>query len=142
MNMHAPQSYEAAVELEEIAAIPHNIVTPRHARPLIGVFQDSLVGSYRLTRPNSTFTQREFMNLMMRNKRFDGILPAPLAGNLFTGQQILSQLLPPLNIEMNNISGKTVKIVQGDIQEGQIDNDIYMKPGKGIIHVTYNHYGP
>ena len=151
MNMHAPQSYEAAVELEEIAAIPHNIVTPRHARPLIGVFQDSLVGSYRLTRPGTTFTRREFMNLMMRNKRFDGMLPDATDG-VYTGQQVLSQLLPPLNIEMGNKSydserdGKGsnnfVKIVQGEIQQGQVDGDIYMKPGKGIVHVMYNDYGP
>ena len=149
--MHAPQSYEAAVELEEIAAIPHNIVTPRHARPLIGVFQDSLVGSFRLTRAGTTFTRREFMNLMMRNKRFDGVLPDAKEGGLYTGQQVLSQLLPPLNIEMGNKSydserdGKGsnnfVKIIQGDIQQGQVDGDIYMKPGKGIVHVMYNDYG-
>lgn len=152
MNMHAPQSYEAAVELEEIAAIPHNIVTPRHARPLIGVFQDSVVGSYRLTRPGILFSRREFMNLMMRNKRFNGVIPEPKAGNMYTGQQVLSQLLPPLNIEMGNKaydsekdsreSNNFVKIVQGDIQQGQVDGDIYMKPGKGIVHVMYNDYGP
>ena len=153
MNMHAPQSYEAATELEEIAAIPHNIVTPRHARPLIGVFQDSVVGTYRLTRPGVQFSRREFMNLMMRNKRFDGTIPAPaLPNGKYSGQQVLSQLLPPLNIEMGNAgydkdkdskdSHRYVKIVQGQIQQGQIDSDIYMKPGKGIVHVTYNDYGP
>jgi DNA-directed RNA polymerase beta' subunit len=154
MNLHCPQSEEAAVELEDIAAIPHNIVTPRHAKPLIGVFQDTLVGSYRLTRPNTEFTRREFMNLMMTNKRFDGTMPVPVArnGTRFTGQQLLSQLLPPLNIEMGNksfdnekedkSSDNFVKIIQGEIQQGIVDTDIYMKPGKGIIHVTYNDYGP
>ena len=152
MNLHAPQSEEAAVELEEIAAIPHNIVTPRHAKPLIGVFQDTLVGSYRLTRPGSEFNRREFMNLMMTNKRFDGIIPAPANGTRFTGQQVLSQLLPPLNIEMGNndydpekedkTSNNFVKITQGNIEQGMVDSSIYMKPGKGIIHVTYNDYGP
>ena len=150
--MHVPQSYEAAMELEEIAAIPHNIITPRHARPLIGVFQDSLVGSYRLTRPGNRFTRREFMNLMMRNKRFDGILPPASEGGFYTGQQVLSKLLPPLNITMGNksydkdkdsdISPNFVKIVQGVITQGVVDGDIYMKPGKGIVHVTYNDYGP
>jgi DNA-directed RNA polymerase II subunit RPB1 len=143
MNMHCPQSYEAAVELEEIAAIPHNIVTPRHARPLIGVFQDSVVGSYRLTRPGVEFTRKEFMNLMMRNKRFTGVLPAPRGTNgKFTGQQVISQLLPSINLEMKNKSDGMVKIVQGDIREGTLDSDVYMKAGKGIIHVTFNDYGP
>jgi len=154
MNLHAPQSEEAAVELEEIASIPQNIVTPRHAKPLIGVFQDTLVGSYRLTRPGIEFNQREFMNLMMTNKRFDGEIPQPAASNntRYTGQQVLSQLLPPINMGMGNnsfnsdkedkTSNNFVKIVQGNIEQGIVDSSIYMKPGKGIIHVTYNDYGP
>jgi DNA-directed RNA polymerase II subunit RPB1 len=155
MNAHIPQSYEAQVELEEIAAVPHHIITPRHAKPMIGVYQDTLVGSYRLTQPGIQFTRREFMNLMMWNKRFDGNMPTPRAGEdgkeRWTGQQVLGALLAPINIEMGNKSfdsdkdGKDsdnyVKIVQGDIQQGVIDGDIYMKPSKGIIHVTYNDYG-
>jgi len=62
------------VELEDIAAIPHHIITPRHAKPMIGVYQDTLVGSYRMTQRNVQFTRREFMNLMMWNKRFDGMM--------------------------------------------------------------------
>jgi DNA-directed RNA polymerase II subunit RPB1 len=155
MNAHIPQSYEAQVELEEIAAVPHHIVTPRHAKPMIGVYQDTLVGSYRLTQPGINFTRREFMNLMMWNKRFNGNMPAPRGGEdgkeRWTGQQVLSALLAPINIEMGNKSfdsdkdGKDsvnyVKIVQGDIEQGVIDGDMYMKPSKGIIQVTYNDYG-
>ena len=151
MNMHAPQSYEAATELEEIAAIPHNIVSPRHAKPLIGVFQDSVVGSYRLTRSTVQFTRREFMNLMMRNKRFEGTLPVPKDGR-YSGHQALSQLLPPLNIEMGNKAydkdkkavdpDNYVKIKQGNILQGLIDSSVYMSSGKGIIHTLYNDYGP
>lgn len=155
MNAHLPQSYEAMVELEEIAAVPHHIVTPRHAKPMIGVYQDTLVGSYRLTQPGINFTRREFMNLMMWNKRFDGNMPAPRAvednKERWTGQQVLGALMPPINIEMGNKSfdsdkdGKDsvnyVKIVQGDIQQGVVDGDIYMKPSKGIIQTTYNDCG-
>jgi len=151
MNMHCPQSYEAATELEEIAAIPHNIVSPRHAKPLIGVFQDSVVGSYRLTRSSVELTRREFMNLMMRNKRFEGIMPPPNAINRYTGKQVLSQLLPPMNLEMGNKAydkdkkaddpDNFVKIKQGEITQGLIDSSVYMSSGKGIIHTLYNDYG-
>lgn len=156
MNAHLPQSYEAMVELEEIAAVPHHIITPRHAKPMIGVYQDTLVGSYRLTQPGVQFTRREFMNLMMWNKRFDGAMPIPRAGEgviqRWTGQQVLGALIPKINIEMGNKSfdgdkdSKTsdnyVKIVEGDIEQGVVDGDIYMKPSKGIIHVAYNDCGP
>jgi DNA-directed RNA polymerase beta' subunit len=157
MNAHIPQSYEATVELEEIAAVPHHIITPRHAKPMIGVYQDTLVGSYRLTQPGIEFTRREFMNLMMWNKRFDGVMPTARVGTAtgqrWTGQQVLGALLPPINLEMgnksfdkdkgdNNDSDNYVKIVQGDITQGVVDGDIYMKPSKGIIHVAYNDHGP
>lgn len=152
MNAHIPQSYESMTELEEIAAIPHHIITPRHAKPMIGVYQDTLVGSYRLTQPGVEFSRREFMNLMMWNKRFNGYIPNPRAEQRWTGQQVLSSLLPPINIEMGNKSfdsekdqkesNNYIKIVQGDILQGIVDGDIYMKPSKGIVHVTYNDHGP
>lgn len=154
MNAHIPQSYESMVELEEIAAIPHHIITPRHAKPMIGVFQDTLVGSYRLTQPGVDFTLKEYMNLMMWNKRFDGTLPKPRVGaKRYTGQQVLGALLPPINLEMGNKSFDSekdskqdsvnyVRITQGDIQQGVVDGDVYMKPSKGVIHVTYNDHGP
>jgi len=154
MNAHIPQSYESMVELEEIAAIPHHIITPRHAKPMIGVYQDTLVGSYRLTQPGINFTLKEYMNLMMWNKRFDGTIPVPrLDGKRYTGQQVLSALMPPINLEMTNksfdkdtetkaTSDNFVRMVQGDIQRGVVDGDVYMKPSSGIIHVTYNDCGP
>jgi len=153
MNAHIPQSYESMVELEEIAAIPHHIITPRHAKPMIGVYQDTLVGSYRLTQPGIQFTRKEFMNLMMWNKRFDGTIPAPRMGQRWTGQQVLSALMPPINLEMTNksfdkdkeskaTSDNFVRILQGDILQGVVDGDVYMKPSKGISHMTYNDFGP
>jgi len=142
MNMHCPQSYEAATELAEIAAVPHQILRPRDGLPVIGIVQDTLVGSYRLTRDHVRFNRREFMNLMMWNKRFDGTIPAPKGENgKWTGQQVLSQLMPPINMEMNNSSKKKVVIRDGEILEGQFDKSIYSKASKGIIHMTYKDYG-
>ena len=154
MNAHIPQSYEASTELSEIAAVPHQIVTPRHAKPLIGVVQDALVGSYRITQPHVDFNRREFMNMMMWNKRFEGYMP--LAGRTtegkagrWTGQQVLSQLLPPINMEMGNglykdnkTKDNMVKIREGVIQHGIFDKDIFSKPSKGIVHVTFRDHGP
>jgi len=142
MNAHAPQSIEAATELEEIAAVPHQILRPRDGLPVIGIVQDTLVGSYRLTRDSVQFNNREFMNMMMWNKRFTGILPAPKRDALhWTGQQVISQLLPPINLDMMNGGKKKVVIREGDVLEGQFDKGIFSKASKGIIHMTYNDYG-
>ncbi len=154
MNAHIPQSYEASTELLEIAAVPHQIVSPRNGKPVIGIVQDTLVGSYRITKPNVDFNRREFMNLMMWNRRFEGLVPEPLkklnGTGRWTGQQVLSQLMPPINLKMKNDSyedsGKRpeneVEILRGNIIKGIFDKSIFSKPSKGIIHVTYNDYGP
>ena len=141
MNAHAPQSIEAATELEEIAAVPHQILRPRDGLPVIGIVQDTLVGSYRLTREHVKFNRREFMNLMMWNKKFDGKVPVPKKEGRWSGQQVLSQLMPPINLEMKNSAKQNVVIREGDVLEGQFDKSIYSKASKGIIHMTYNDYG-
>ena len=148
MNAHIPQSYEAATELAEIAAVPHQIVTPRHAKPLIGIVQDTLVGSYRMTHPHIEMNRREFMNLMMWNKRFEGVVPPPAKGTRWSGQQVLSQLLPPINMEMGNglykdnkNADNLVKILEGQVLQGIVDKDIFSRPSKGIVHTTYRDFG-
>jgi len=156
MNLHCPQSYEAMVELEEIAAVPHQIITPRHGKPVISIVQDTLVGAYRLTRSGITFNKREFMNLMIYNRRFMGIMPKPREGNeqapKWTGQQVMSQLLPPINMSMGNglydkdkegkDSENYVIIENGEMKQGVIDSSVFSKASSGIIHVSYNDYGP
>lgn len=73
MNAHIPQSYEATAELQEIAAVPMQIIRPRDSMPVIGVVQDTLAGAYLATRPGNLFTRREYMNMMMKNKRFQEV---------------------------------------------------------------------
>ena len=65
MNMHMPQNVMAETELKHLAAIPYQIISPAGNSPIVGIFQDSLLGSYRMTRPNISFTPREAMNLLM-----------------------------------------------------------------------------
>ena len=146
MNAHVPQSYEAEIELAQIAAVPKQIITPRHAKPVIGIVQDTLIGSYRLTQPNVTFNRREFMNMMMWNKHFDGRIPDK---KKFTGHDVLSKILPSINMDMGNsrydedkVADNFVKIREGQVTQGIFDKTVFSKEGKGIIHSTFKDYGP
>jgi DNA-directed RNA polymerase II subunit RPB1 len=155
MNAHIPQSYEASTELSEIAAVPNQIISPRLGVPVIGIVQDTCVGSYRMTRNGVALNRREFMNLMMWNKRFMGEVPrAKLPKNKFTGHQVISQMIPPVNLSMMNKQGKEVpkdqqsrpeyniEIVEGEVKQGQFDKDTFSKPSKGLVHVVFNDYNP
>ena len=59
MNMHAPQNILAETELKQLAAIPYQMVSPAKGAPIIGIFQDSMLGCYRFTRPDVSFTPFE-----------------------------------------------------------------------------------
>ena len=152
MNAHIPQSSEAIQELQDIAAVPYQMISPRHQKPVIKVVQDALLGSHRITKQGERFTRREYMNLMMWNKRFDGQLPEPeIVGGApkWTGQYVLSMLLPPMNTDLKNkfydddqIPENMVKIRDGMIQPGGIvDDDVLNKTGVGVVHTTYNDFG-
>ena len=55
MNMHGPQDEESQAELMYLAAVPRQIISPQNNQSIVGIFQDSLLGSHRLTRENITF---------------------------------------------------------------------------------------
>jgi DNA-directed RNA polymerase II subunit RPB1 len=152
MNLHAPQSVEAATELREIAAVPLQIVSPRESVPIVSVVQDTLVGANRFTRPNVLFTRKETFNLLIHAKRWEGNLPPPVVTEpqpLWSGQQILSALLPPVSLDMPNnsysdedkknpASQNMVKIQNGHIVQGILDKSVFSKQ---LLHIIYNDYG-
>jgi DNA-directed RNA polymerase beta' subunit len=152
MNAHLPQSIEAATELREIAAVPLQIVSPRESTPIVSVVQDTLVGANRFTRSTTLFTLKETMNLLVHAKRWDGVLPPPVKTDpqpMWSGQQLLSTLLPPVSLQMQNNSfsdkdkGKDdspnlVKILNGHMLQGILDKSVFSKQ---LLHIIYNDYG-
>ena len=65
MNLHMPQDPESEAELKNLAAVPYQIVSPANNSSIIGIYQDSMLGSYQFTRPNLRFSPREAMNILM-----------------------------------------------------------------------------
>ena len=156
MNMHVPQSVEAATELREIAAVPKQLIGPRLSKPLVSIVQDTLVGVNRLTRPTEFFTKREYMNLLVQSKRWDGQIPDPVKTDpvpLWSGQQVVSALLPSVYMAMGNKMWDSDKakaadpdnmknyviIKNGIIEQGIMDGDIF---DKALIHILYNDFSP
>jgi DNA-directed RNA polymerase beta' subunit len=153
MNAHIPQSVETATELREIAAVPLQIVSPRDSVPIVSVVQDTLVGANRFTRPDVLFSRREAMNLLVHAKRWNGQLPEPVTADpqpMWSGQQLLSALLPAISLQMPNSSfsdsdkkdpnsQNLVKILNGKILQGILDKSVFSKQ---LIHIMYNDFGP
>jgi len=98
MNMHLPQNILAETELRHLAAIPYQMISPSGNSPVIGIYQDSLLGSFRFTRPNIKLTPREVMNLLMLYTDVD--VNAILENkDQLTSFDVLSQILGPLTMK-------------------------------------------
>jgi DNA-directed RNA polymerase II subunit RPB1 len=150
MNMHMPQDEEAEAELKNLAAVPYQIISPAKNQSIIGIFQDSLLGSYRFTRPGVSFTPRDAMNLLMAH---NGVNEGLFAGHAerITSFQILSQIMPAFTMKYKTkgfgenddfaTSPGVLEIVDGKYLRGQLDKDVLGGGSNGLITRTCNDFG-
>jgi DNA-directed RNA polymerase beta' subunit len=140
MNMHLPQNVLAETELRHLAAIPYQVLTPVGPGPLIGIYQDSLLGSYRFTRPDVKLTPREAMNLLAM---FPRVNVEKLLENKehLTSFDIITQILPDMTLKTKK-EDNVVEIRNGKYISGQLDKSVLGASTKGLIHRIHNDYGP
>ena len=150
MNMHVPQSILAETELRNLAAIPYQVISPSGNAPIIGIYQDSLLGSYRFTRPNINLTPRQVMNLLMnyKNVNVKAIMEKKEGLNSF---DVLTQLISPISLmyktklfeegEDMKTSNNVLEIRNGKYIRGQLEKSVLGSSTKGIIHRIFNDYG-
>jgi intein/homing endonuclease len=155
MNMHLPQNLLAETELRHLAAIPYQLISPRSNSPIIGIFQDSMLGSFLYTREKLLFEPRFAMNLLMM---FPDVNVQELQesmkrnGGKISNFDILSQILPPFSIEYKTdlfdkdkekteTSNNILEIRNGKYVRGQIIKSVINGGSKGIIHRINNDFG-
>jgi len=128
MNMHVPQSIQTKTELKHLALVQTQIITPAQHRPIIGLVQDSIIGSFLLTKDNNFLTYPEVSTIISALPEFKYTIPKAdiVAGsnvsdilvkfpyfplhkfmllksdtiqfNLWCGRTIFSQIIPNINI--------------------------------------------
>ena len=143
MNMHVPQSYQTAIEIDVKAAVPKHIMSPSNMSPIIKPSQDNLLGLYKITGDGVEFIHSEVMNMFLGVNKFNGELPKPEIRNgnyvRWTGKQIFSIILPPINIRKNYDETDMVNVIidNGILKQGQVDKGI----SGTIVHMIHNDYG-
>ena len=153
MNMHMPQNVLAETELRHLAATPWQMISPSGNSPIIGVYQDNLLGSYRFTRPNLKLSPRDAMNLLMMFQKVDvdTLRKSIKSDDTITTFDILSQILAPLTLkyktklfeddEDSSTSNNILEIRNGKYVRGQIEKSVLGASTKGIIHRICNDFG-
>jgi len=150
MNMHVPQNVLAETELRHLAAIPYQIISPASNAPIIGIYQDSLLGSYRFTRPNIKLTPRFVMNLLMMYSKVDTKAIRD-GGNKLTSFDVLSQIMAPITLNYKTnlfgdgdeyaTSNNVLEIRNGKFIRGQMEKSVLSSTSKGILHRVFNDFG-
>jgi DNA-directed RNA polymerase II subunit RPB1 len=150
MNLHMPQDVESESELKNLAAVPYQLISPANNKPIIGIYQDSMLGCYRFTRENINFTPREAMNLLMM---FQKVNEQKLmsVGDKISSFDLLSQIMQPLSLsyktkaykddENPKTSNHILEIRNGNYLRGQIDKDVLGAGTKGLIQRSCNDFG-
>ncbi|MAP61388.1 MAG: hypothetical protein CMF82_00300 [Candidatus Marinimicrobia bacterium] len=154
MNMHVPQDIMSEIELKYIAAVPNQIVSPAQNNTIIGIFQDSLLGTYRLTKREKPISKQRAMNLLcalptINNTRFQEQLKN--SGGEISGLDIISQVLQNVSLKYKTsqfsekdkmeTSKNVLEIKNGDFARGYMDKQVLGSTTSGIIHRLYNDVG-
>lgn len=145
-----PQNVLAETELRNLAAIPYQIISPAGNSPIIGIYQDSLLGSYQFTRPDVVLTQKQAMNLLMAYKHVnvDKLLEK---GDKVSSFDVMSQIMPPLTMKYKTklyeegedyaTSNNVLEIRNGEYIRGQLEKSALGGSTKGILHRVNNDFG-
>ena len=152
MNLHMPQDAESEAELRYLAAVPYQIISPANNAPIIGIYQDSMLGCYRFTRENIKFDAREAMNLLMMFERVNEVdFLKQVAEKSITSFDLLTQIMPPLTLQYKTklftdnddakTSNKVLEIKNGKYLRGQMDKGVLGGGTKGLIQRSCNDFG-
>ncbi|VEU24076.1 DEKNAAC105257 [Brettanomyces naardenensis] len=151
MNMHVPQSYETKAELQEIAAVPKQIVSPQSNKPVMGIVQDTLCGVRKMTLRDNFIEYDQVMNMCFWIPNWDGVVPQPAILKpkpLWSGKQIFSLTIPK-GIFMQRLDGSLLSpkdsgmlIINGDVIFGVVNKATVGTSSGGLIHTCMREKGP
>jgi DNA-directed RNA polymerase II subunit RPB1 len=154
MNLHMPQDPESEAELRNLAAVPYQIISPANNSAIIGIYQDSMLGSYQFTRAGIKFGPREAMDLLMmfNNVNENKLLETIKTNGYATNFDILSQIMPPLSMKYKTkafkdgkddpkTSNNMIEIKNGDFIRGQLDKSVLGAGTKGLLQRVCNDFG-
>ncbi|MHB1952872.1 MAG: hypothetical protein ACYCOU_03905 [Sulfobacillus sp.] len=140
MNIFLPRSLQTVYELQSLALVPKQIVSPQASKPVIGLVQDSLLGIYMMTKKNPEFDLRTGMRLAGWINDYSGTLPpCTTSGGMpsWTCHQLVNMVLPDISV-----SRKDVVISNGKLESGFLGKSMLGAKSNSLVHITWNDFGP
>nr|QBK87621.1 MAG: DNA-directed RNA polymerase subunit alpha [Marseillevirus LCMAC201] len=150
--MHVPQDHGTVAEVQHLMGVNKMIVSSQANRPIMGIIQDALLGSYLLTYPNTQIQRHQFMDCVFSagntyvNKMASLFKRAKVhyGNDLFNGRVLFSVLFPEdFQFRKRNNACKTepeVIIKNGILIAGTIDKQIVGRSHGSVVHRLYKEY--
>lgn len=158
MNAHIPQSDSTAFEIWNLARPETQLITPQTNGPIMGIVQDSLVGSYLMTLESTKISKSVMNNILANNPYYNC---EKMAKN--NGKDIISTILPAINLhrfsntytdnENKTVDSKSekghnylidsrIEVRNGKVISGTIDKSVLgAKKQNGFVHTIVNDFG-
>jgi DNA-directed RNA polymerase beta' subunit len=160
MNIHVPQQPDAIAELQELSTTKVNIMGPQASKTNLSIVQDTLLGSYLMTKSKEIMPKEKFFQICMRGdewstdfilKKIDFIksvleeLKLPCEEkDIFTGKNLISMMLPNdfVYVKKNDStkSEPIVKIYKGVMYEGVLNKANLGSAHGSILQVLLKDY--
>ena len=169
MNIHVPQSLESQAEMRGLSMAKDHLVSAQGSKPIIGIFQDSLVGAYIMSKGFQIMRKDQFFDIAMtadfprepgaklsnviklssnyilnRIKHTNTILRKFGKKTGFSGKGLVSLILPDtFNYERKNncdVNEPIVKIYRGVLYEGVLDKTVLGQTHNSIIQLLMKEY--
>ncbi|CAJ0932779.1 unnamed protein product, partial [Mesorhabditis belari] len=161
MNLHLPQSLETKAEIEEIALVPRQLITPQANKPVMGIVQDTLCAVRMMTKRDVFIELPRLMDLLMSMPDWDGKIPQPALLKprpLWTGKQLFTLIIPgAVNVitkhathpddEDNGpykwltVGDTKVLIEQGELISGIVCSKTVGRSSGNLMHVIVHELG-
>lgn len=153
MQAHIPQDYGSVIEIQELMGVNNLIMSSQSNKPMMGIIQDCLLGTYLLTHPDVILPKHHFMNCLLSGgqkylDKFDSKFnyASHFYNNPYNGRVLFSFLLPDnFNYQYTNNASKTdptIIIKNGILINGIIDKKIIGRTHNSIIHRLFKEYNP
>jgi len=155
MNMFFPQSVVTRNEISNMMAVGERMVSIQYSVPVVGLFQDSLIGAALFTMGVQKYTKKQAMDLFA-GVPYEIISTLSFEKQTYTNYDILTMVMPKINFNAtptyyNPNLAHIIKYRPEDIKV-VIENGVYKggimdKASVGqdtsgsIIHIIRNRYG-
>ena len=150
MNLHVPQSPAATADVASLMMVSRQVISPQANKPVMGIVQDTLLGSHLMSKDNVFFDRIQACHLIAGLKYTEHKLPIPCIVSpekKWSGKQLLSLILPQ-NMSLGTLfesddicEHKKCFVRNGQILTGVLNKSMLGSSAGGFVDILFREFG-